>query len=344
MSGPHPLPDREAFEKFAGIIKQHGVMSSLEYDRLLIEDKPSRWKIRQFFPSWNAATAAALEFLGGNGGVAPPPEETQTGPQEAPTDEHVARLMAQIEELTRHVRSNKLTLKGNHFRFGALGDSHIGSLYCDYSLLDFAYKTFKREGISTVFHAGDITDGIKLYRGHEYELEAHGADGQIELVKDRYPFHPGITTYFVAGNHDRVFWKLMGYDIGLKINEVRPDLVYLGFGEADVILGEGKAAATLRLSHPGDGTAYAISYKTQKYCNELPSGTKPDILLVGHYHKVEFLYYRGVLAYQVGCIQSQTPFMRDRKIAAAQGFWIFDVTVAPERVVQVNQTFNPVRS
>ena len=51
------IDDQIAFQRFAEIIRVHGVVSSLEYDRLLIDDKPSRWKIRQSYPSWNAAVA-----------------------------------------------------------------------------------------------------------------------------------------------------------------------------------------------------------------------------------------------------------------------------------------------
>jgi len=333
--------NEEALRRLAEIIRDHGVMSSLEYDRLVVEDKPSRWKLRQGLEGgWDAAVAAALKILESDG-IKPNGLDLE---DEVGQDERVAKLLRQIDELRRHHESTKLTLKGTTFRFGVLGDTQIGSLYTDYALLEFAYKTFRDEGVTEVLHAGDIMDGIKMYKGHEYELEAHGEDSQLKLVEERYPYKEGITTRFIDGNHDRSFWKLCGSVTGEKIAARRPDLHYLGYMEADIVLGEGRQAATVRLAHPEDGTAYAISYKTQKYLNELPSGTKPDILLIGHYHKSEFLYYRGVLSYQVGCIQAQTPWMRGRKIGAAQGFWILEITVGRDRVVRVNQTFYPVRS
>jgi hypothetical protein len=73
---------------------------------------------------------------------------------------------------------------GDHAKFGLVSDTHFGSLYTNRSLLHLAYKTFKKEGIDTVYHCGDICDGEKMYRGQEYELHAHGADAQIKEVKN----------------------------------------------------------------------------------------------------------------------------------------------------------------
>jgi len=121
-------------------------------------------------------------------------------------------------------------------------------------------------------------------------------------------------------------------------------MICIGHQEADITIGKDDCKATIRLFHPDGGTAYAISYHSQRYVAELPSGTKPDVLLLGHYHKAEMLFYRGVCVIQGGTTQAQTPFMRGKKISAAMGFWIVEVVIAPERVVSVTSRFYPVRT
>lgn len=217
---------------------------------------------------------------------------------------------------------------GKTVRFGVLSDTHIGSLYENRELMEIAYDVFLKEGITNVYHCGDITDGEKMYRGQEYELYAHGADRQIDAVAERYPYRKGINTYFILGNHDLSFWKHSGNNIGEKISNKRKDLIYVGDEEVDILVGDKKNNAIIRLLHPHKGSAYAISYQIQKYIESLSGGQKPKVLLVGHYHKTEFLpSYRNVLAMQAGCTQSQTPFMRGRNLAAHTGFWIVELQI-----------------
>ena len=334
----------KVLEDFANIIRTYGLISSVFYDRLTLE-RPSRYALGQCFGNWSGCVKAAREYLASKGFEFQKPPAPEEAPESATaSDDQVLALTKQVHELSRLIQTPKLILEGVRHKFGYLTDSHLGSLYADEALLASAYDIFQAEKIKTVFHSGDITDGQKMYKGHEYELKVHGSDGQVAHVVDVYPSRKGITTYFITGNHDWSFWKDGGNDIGKKIAAARPDMIDLGNQEADITLGEGDCKATIRLFHPDGGTAYAISYHTQRYIAELPSGTKPDILLTGHYHKVEFLPYRGVMAYQGGTTQQQTPFMRGRKIAAIMGFWIIEVLIAPERVLRVQHTFFPVRT
>jgi predicted phosphodiesterase len=326
-------------ERLAWIIKTYGVISSDFYDRLSVE-RPSRWSLRQQYGTWKGAVESAIKLLESQGTKVESPQiEENTS-----TDAQVLKLTQQIAELSRHFQTSELCFTGTTHRFGMISDTHIGSLFCDKALLNYAYEVFAEEGIKTVLHAGDILDGMQMYKGHPFELEAQGSDAQVSLAVEQYPKHKGITTYFITGNHDRSFWKLSGTEVGSKISAQRPDMVHIGHQEADIKIGEDDAIATIRLCHPDGGTAYAISYKIQQYVNALPSGQKPDILITGHYHKTEELYYRGVVCYQAGCIQAQTPYMRGKQLAAAMGFRILEVTVAPKRVVRVTSTFFPVRS
>ncbi len=224
---------------------------------------------------------------------------------------------------------------GSHVKFGLISDTHYGSLFENPDLLHLLYKIFKKEGIDSVYHCGDLIDGENMYRGHEYELHTHGASEQIKEVVERYPEFKGITTYFITGNHDQSFWNRAGIDIGEIISEKRKDLIYLGRDDADIDVGTPKKKVRLRLTHPSGGTAYAVSYHPQKMVESFTGGEKPDILCIGHYHKAEMLpALRNVKTIQAGCIQKQTPYMRRKRIQAHQGGWIIEFTIDKNRSVR----------
>lgn len=229
------------------------------------------------------------------------------------------RKLLSTEELSIH------DYYGEHAKFGVVSDTHLGNIYTNRALQHLAYKTFKKEGIDTVYHCGDVCDGEKMYRGQEYELYAIGADAQVNDVVKRYPQFDGIDTFFITGNHDLSHWKNSGTDIGERIDEKRKDIHYLGQEEADIALNK-SGHPRIRLSHPGKGTSYAISYHPQKYIESLSGGQKPDAVFMGHYHKAEHIpSLRNVQVIQAGCLQRQTSFMRRNNNAAHQGFWIIDM-------------------
>lgn len=216
-------------------------------------------------------------------------------------------------------------------RFAIMGDTQFGSKYSQITYLHQFYDLCKKEGIKDVYHTGDITEGLKMRPGHEYELYVISADEMREDVVKNYPQRDGITTHFITGNHDASIYKHIGYDIGQAIANLRPDMDYLGRDCAVVNL---TPNCTLELRHPWDGTAYAISYKTQKMVEAMESDSKPNILAVGHYHKCEYLFYRNVHVLQTGCFQSQTPFTRGKGISVHMGGWIVTVHVDKNGYIQ----------
>lgn len=265
-----------------------------------------------------------------------------------PTDGTVAknlahenlRLRQQVRELLRARDVPAHKFKTGAVKFGVVSDVHIGSLYCNFTALEAAYDTFQKEGIEHVYLPGDLTAGEFMYRGQIYENYAHGADDQVQEVRQSFPVKPGITTHFILGNHDLSFWKRAGVDIGEKIAK-REDMDYIGQEQADVPIETPNGKIILRLSHPGKGTAYALSYHPQKYIEQLSGGEKPHIILFGHWHKAELIpMYRNVCAVQSGTCESQTPFMQRNNIAAHVGFWIIEATVnEPELVSRFRAEF-----
>lgn len=215
--------------------------------------------------------------------------------------------------------------------FGIMGDTQIGSKYTQLTYLNEYYDICYMMGVKHVYHTGDITDGLKMRPGHEYELYDISADEMIEDVVENYPKRFGITTHFITGNHDASIYKQVGYDIGKAIAGKREDLDYLGRDCAVIKL---TPNCTLELRHPWDGTAYALSYKIQKMIEAMESDSKPSILAVGHYHKAEYLFYRNVHAIQSGCFQSQTPFTRGKGISVHLGGWIVTIRVDSEGTIR----------
>lgn len=216
-------------------------------------------------------------------------------------------------------------------RFAIMGDTQFGSKYAQISYLHNFYDLCEKLGITDIYHTGDITDGLKMRKGHEFELYEHSADGQLEDVIMNYPKRDGITTHFITGNHDASLYKLAGYDIGRSIARDRSDMNYLGRDCAVVHL---TPNCTLELRHPWDGTAYAVSYKIQKMAEAMEADSKPNILAVGHYHKAEYLFYRNIHILQTGCFQSQTPFTRGKGISVFMGGWIVTARVDENGYIQ----------
>lgn len=217
------------------------------------------------------------------------------------------------------------TSKDCRLRFGLIADTHIGSLYVHLAALAGFYQYAKAAGVSRVFHAGDVTDGHRVYRGQEFELRDVGLDAQVQRTAEVAP--QDVPTSFITGNHDQSFKTAAGCNVG-KTLATATGWEFLGEEQARVEWQTPNGKFALQLIHPGGGSSYALSYRPQKIVESLEGGTKPDLLAIGHYHKAEFMpSYRNVAAIQCGTFQRQTPFMARQGLAAHVGGWIVDVTV-----------------
>jgi biotin operon repressor len=216
-------------------------------------------------------------------------------------------------------------------RFGLMGDTQINSKYTQLTHLHKYYDICESEGISDVYHTGDIDEGEQMRMGHQYECYNQGADDHVNEIVRVYPERKGITTHFITGNHDASIIKRCGYNIGVALANKRKDLDYLG---ADCAVVKLTPNCTLQLQHNWDGTAYALSYKPQKMIEAMEADSKPNILAIGHYHKAEYLFYRNVHAFQTGCFQGQTPFTRGKGISIHVGGWIITIQVNDKGHIQ----------
>lgn len=255
-------------------------------------------------------------------------------------NEYLVELKPLIREKIAVKMSN---YEGGKIKFGALADTHLGSIYERLDVLNSLYNIYEQEGITEVFHCGNWIDGESHLNRNE--LSVHGVDGQIDYFVRNYPYKPNITTYFISGDDHEGWWqKDIGFrNIGLYAQLMREklgmfDLKYIGYLEQDIILErpDTHKTATMRIFHGGGGSAYAISYTPQKiiesYIND-----KPHILLLGHYHKFDNSWYRNVFYVQVGCVQDQTTYMRKLKLQAVIGGCIIEVNQSPDGAINMAQ-------
>lgn len=235
---------------------------------------------------------------------------------------------------------------GGWVRFGIIGDNQLGNRHSRLDVLNTAYDHYKREGLDTVYHTGNMIDGYHdRFNAFELVLEAGTSlESQSAYAAAVYPKIPGINTKFITGECHEGWWaKRIGVNVGRVMEDRfraagRNDLQYIGHLEADVEirhpkLGKGTRGPMVRLVHPGGGTAYALSYKTQKMAEAYQGGEKPQAQFVGHFHKFEWNYHREVHNVQTGCTCDQTGFMRKMPTAAHVGYLIGEMLVGSDGTI-----------
>lgn len=232
-------------------------------------------------------------------------------------------------------RINVSKFENKVYKIGFVSDTHLNSKYQRLDVLNAIYDIYESEGIKEVYHAGNYVDGEAKF--NKYDLINTGISPQIEYFVKEYPQRPGMKTFFIAGDDHEGWWvqreKInIGEYTEMKAREAgRTDLIYLGYIEADVELKAKNGSSVMKIMHPGGGSAYALSYSPQKIIESFTGGEKPAILLLGHYHKADYLpSYRNVHCVQAGCVQDQTPFLRKKKIQAHVGAWILKFALSKD--------------
>ena len=251
--------------------------------------------------------------------------------------EQLKKILAGRPASPKIIRKN---ISDKTFTFGMISDTHLCSRLERLDELHTFYEICRKEEIMNVIHCGDIVDGWGMFRGQENEVHTFGARNQAEYVIKHYPLVKGITTYFITGNHDCSWWNKSGVDIGELVADKRKDMIYMGQYQGDITLGDVK----IRMLHPDGFVAYALSYRGQKISEQIPSGHKPHILVLGHFHTTLYFFYRLIHIFQVGCFQDQSPFLLRKGINPVIGGWTIKVRVAEDRkktILSLTPTFIP---
>jgi hypothetical protein len=119
---------------------------------------------------------------------------------------------------------------------------------------------------------------------------------QVEYLVEKWPARKGMGTEFITGD-DHEGWYVQRE--GVKIGEIiqlsaekagRQDLQWKGHMERQIVFEAGKKKSVLSMTHAGGGTAYAISYTAQKAVESYQPGEKPNVLVMGHFHKFDYSF------------------------------------------------------
>lgn len=238
-----------------------------------------------------------------------------------------------------HTSLNEDMWKGDILKFGFTSDNHLCSHFERLDVLNLIYDICAGEGVSTVLNGGNWIDGEAQF--NKNEIHTKGMTRQIQYAVDNYPYREGINTWFVSGDdHEGWYTQREGINIGdyfqmMRENSGKNDMKHLGYVEADIELNDGgfENNAWMRVMHAGGGSAYATSYSAQKIVESLQGGEKPNILFIGHYHKLLYAYIRNVHTIQMGATQDQSIFMRKKKIEAHVGGGIITLRRAKDGTI-----------
>lgn len=207
-----------------------------------------------------------------------------------------------------------------HLKLLLISDTHLGSKYDRVDILRYLYSKAEDKNIKYILHSGDFTDGRSNRPEQVYELREPSYEGQVQYCIDKYPKFSG-KTYAIQGNHDDWWYKSAGSEILKSIAKEREDIVYLGPDVADLKIGKLK----IRLFHGAGGSAYAKSYKLQKYLDTIPMGERPDILQTGHIHQSFYMKQDKTHCFQTSCLEDQTPYCRGMGLANDKSCWWLDI-------------------
>ena len=226
------------------------------------------------------------------------------------------------------------TTQGVARKFGVCSDNHAGSLHERNDVLESLYDIYEKEGVTEVFHCGNMIEGEARF--NYSDIKVFGMDDQIDHLINIYPKRKGIVTHFVAGDDHEGWYQqrtriIIGKHIQRKFEEVgRTDFQYMGYMEGHVRFQTEGGGADMLVMHPGGGAAYATSYAPQKIAEAFQEGEKPQICLMGHYHKMDYAIHRGIHMVQAGCCQDQSTFCRKNKIKVVVGGVLVELHQAPD--------------
>ncbi len=231
--------------------------------------------------------------------------------------------------------AKKISFSKNVFKFCAFGDAHMGHVNYRPDILRHMAANCKRQKVDFIVNAGDTIEGMSGREGHIYELSYVGKTAQQNYFDKEMRILKDFDVFSIEAQDSHSGWYHnkgnIGVDMGADMANTSPNYKFLGYDEQDLIL---KGGPIIRLRHPGGGSAYALSYKGQKYIESISGGKKPNICICGHFHKCCYIFYRNIHYFDVGALQEQSPFMRKKGSPSHLGYWIIEVFVGKNRGVE----------
>jgi hypothetical protein len=117
--------------------------------------------------------------------------------------------------------------------------------------------------------------------------------------------------------------KSAGGEIVKAVCKDRPDMTYIGRQTGYIRFGD----VLIEVCHPHMGGSYALSFRLQKHIEAIAPERKPNILLMGNFHKVAYVDWRNIAAFMLPSFQSQTAWMASKAIPSFIGGLIVEFGV-----------------
>ena len=249
------------------------------------------------------------------------PEEMQQVEEKINPREYLVPAESRVDHRTDKTR----------IKVGIISDTHLCSKQQQLTYLNDFYCRACDAGVKDIYHAGDIIAGVDVYPGQANDLISFTEDDQVDYTVEYYPRVEGLTTHVISGNHDLIFVKRKGGDPLRPIELHRPDINYLGQFSAWVQLA---SDCSMYLLHPDGGSAYSDSYRLQKLIESFEGGRKPNIAIMGHFHRRCYISSRNVHGFLGACFEGQTDFLRRKAVQPVIGGTILDIQFTDNGAIQ----------
>ena len=161
------------------------------------------------------------------------------------------------------------------FEVGLLSDTHFGNKSQQITAVRESYRIFKERNVGFVIHAGDLVDKYCFKRDHG---EAWTKSNIIDYVIDQYP-RTGLTTFVLAGNHDKIPKRKLKQNSVRMVTNYRDDFSYIGEDYGSFIMN----GLEFYVNHEnGIGEQERLTNLYHKACFQ---NYDADIIIAGHLHK-----------------------------------------------------------
>jgi len=205
-------------------------------------------------------------------------------------------------------------------------DWHVGSRHFSELALKEMIKDVEEYNIKDVLIAGDLLQGLGVHRVELLDLSIPNITEQVNYAaKLLKQFPKDVRFHIIIGNHEEKLKgkHAVGYDALQSLSEKLDNVIYYG----SVAKLQLDTDFTLLMVHFSGSPSYAVSYKIQRFYEQLIE--RPDILVAGHFHQLMVLPKppRQLLIYP-GTLQRENRYFLSKGWVAQVG-WIILETYTP---------------
>lgn len=232
----------------------------------------------------------------------------------------------EIQEMLTYIANstkkevNEVLNEPGYLKFWLVSDTHFWARGAAKDELGEFYDRAKDKWVECFVHCWDIVDGCNVYKGQQFEQSAVWFEQQLSEIQNDYP-DVWLPTYFIGWNHEERFLKENWVNICKAIEQVRQDLIHLGFYDARLKLNW----IDINLHHGWGSLSYAKDYKMKKYLDSLPVEWQPDIFALGHYHTALYDLHRWIHGFMPGAFLKENLLAKRFNLGNTIWGWIIEI-------------------